>query len=529
MAVAAVATAAVWTVRKLVYVRVEVEPSDALMDAICACASSLHLRVMVMDKVVAKPKMRIQENTLYRVKTPGWSGFVTRRHTGGDAAPDSPATSETPVAAAAPSASAAPQQAVLVFFVKQRYVDALHTFVKAHSGTGTAEVTVQDDAVIAALVDYIFQESSEAQRRDFQYKLEPAMRCEPWLKDLVPGVQYAFRLPGTGLRAVAVAKTAEIKSAGSIPTLYGRGPHKVEVTVSLLDCADKSSKQCLLELSEGLRAIRDTRPAPVPGGGGKMINMYLPPGKYDGTWAWQFQADRTYARPVHTLAYAGTILQDLFADIERFLGDGAGKYAAAGVAHRRGYLLYGPPGCGKTSLIRAIAAYFNLGLCILDLKGRSKKEVHTLMQNAPDGTAIVAEDVDLMFADATATAIATDTNTISVSDLLNVLDGVFVGKTRLLFMTTNNVGSLGPAALRAGRCDNFVHLGPLQEDQVRAMATCFFPDATATAVEALATAIRPLLGTMVPASLQNLLLKASSVEDAVAQLPSFMHMTTVIC
>lgn len=83
-------------------------------------------------------------------------------------------------------------------------------------------------------------------------------------------------------------------------------------------------------------------------------------------------------------------------------------------------------------------------------------------------------------------------------------------------------GSLGPAALRAGRCDYFVHLGPLQEDQVRAMATCFFPRRNGDR--------RGGAGDRhLPASLQNLLLKASSVEDAVAQLPSFMHMTTVIC
>lgn len=53
----------------------------------------------------------------------------------------------------------------------------------------------------------------------------------------------------------------------------------------------------------------------------------------------------------------GTIADDIFSDIDSFLKT-KDKYAAYGLTHKRGYLFYGPPGSGKTSLGFMIAKRF---------------------------------------------------------------------------------------------------------------------------------------------------------------------------
>lgn len=41
-----------------------------------------------------------------------------------------------------------------------------------------------------------------------------------------------------------------------------------------------------------------------------------------------------------------------------------------GIPYRRGYLLHGPPGCGKSSFITALAGEIEFGICILNLSER---------------------------------------------------------------------------------------------------------------------------------------------------------------
>lgn len=53
----------------------------------------------------------------------------------------------------------------------------------------------------------------------------------------------------------------------------------------------------------------------------------------------------------------GTVADDIILDIEKFMATGP-RYARYGLTHKRGYLLYGPPGSGKTSLGLIVARRF---------------------------------------------------------------------------------------------------------------------------------------------------------------------------
>jgi ATPase family associated with various cellular activities (AAA) len=59
------------------------------------------------------------------------------------------------------------------------------------------------------------------------------------------------------------------------------------------------------------------------------------------------------------------------------------RYHERGVPYRRGYLLYGPPGSGKTSYIYAIASHLNYDICILSLSEEGMSDdrlAHSLSQ-----------------------------------------------------------------------------------------------------------------------------------------------------
>lgn len=72
---------------------------------------------------------------------------------------------------------------------------------------------------------------------------------------------------------------------------------------------------------------------------------------------------------------------------------------ALGIPYRRGYLLHGPPGSGKTSFIQALAGALSYDICLLNLSERGladDKLIH-LLSNAPERCFILIEDVDAAF------------------------------------------------------------------------------------------------------------------------------------
>jgi len=191
---------------------------------------------------------------------------------------------------------------------------------------------------------------------------------------------------------------------------------------------------------------------------------------------------------------------DLVEDIVRFRASKQ-RYAHLGVPYHRGYLLYGPPGTGKTSLISAVAAHFSLSIYCFNLADMNDRTLMNAVNQVPANSLLLFEDIDCMKTGNTrATSISnsgseetatadrkqntTDRGGLTLSGLLNVLDGFYAPTGVLFVMTSNHVEELDPALLRPGRIDYKIHLGKAGDRQKMDLYLRFFPEASEAEAEA---------------------------------------------
>jgi mitochondrial chaperone BCS1 len=181
----------------------------------------------------------------------------------------------------------------------------------------------------------------------------------------------------------------------------------------------------------------------------------------------------------------------LVADIEKFKNSKS-RYRHLGVPYHRGYLLYGPPGTGKTSLVSAIAGKFAMSIYAINLAEFNDRLLTKAMNDVPPGSVVLFEDIDCMInrkhsVDAQASTRSTpgtaddkqtvDKFGVTLSGLLNVLDGFHAPDGVLYMMTTNRIEALDPALLRPGRIDYRFYLGSASEQQKLELYRRFFPQA----------------------------------------------------
>jgi len=171
------------------------------------------------------------------------------------------------------------------------------------------------------------------------------------------------------------------------------------------------------------------------------------------------------------------------------------RYERLVVPYHRGYLLHGPPGTGKTSLVSALAAHFGLSIYILNLADFNDRSLMGAVNNVPSNSILLFEDIDCMKgsqsriesdsgsaqtggATLRSKEVAPNQNGVTLSGLLNVLDG-FAAPTGVLFMmTTNYVEKLDPALLRPGRIDYKLFLGKASDHQKVELYLRFFPESS---------------------------------------------------
>lgn len=157
-------------------------------------------------------------------------------------------------------------------------------------------------------------------------------------------------------------------------------------------------------------------------------------------------------------------------DLDEFL-KGYEKYKKLNIPYKRGYLFYGQPGNGKTSLGSAIAGYLNRNVCYLNLSTiLTDNDLQLLFKNLLDDSILVIEDIDASFDG------RKPIGKVTMSNLLNCLDGVFYKEGLITIVTTNSIEKLDPALIRPGRIDMQLQLKNPPKEQVEKYLSLYYDD-----------------------------------------------------
>jgi len=181
--------------------------------------------------------------------------------------------------------------------------------------------------------------------------------------------------------------------------------------------------------------------------------------------------------------------KDMIADLDAFAHPEArARYLSQSIPYRRGWLLHGPPGNGKSSCALAIAGRLQTELRLLSLNDPKLTDaglvdlinVHPLRSCPRKLAVVVLEDVDALFASRETPAApgeAPSKPAVTFSGLLNALDGAGAPESVLIIMTTNYPERLDPALIRPGRVDRRFEFCAPTDDMIKQMLRRFMPHA----------------------------------------------------
>lgn len=147
-------------------------------------------------------------------------------------------------------------------------------------------------------------------------------------------------------------------------------------------------------------------------------------------------------------------------------------YAKVDIPFRTGILLHGEPGSGKSSTALAIANALKMNVYIVSLTSLSNDEALSDAFGAiPANSIVILEDIDIV--SAVKNRDDDNENGVTMTGMLNVLDGFQSPPGVITIMTTNRLDVLDPAIHRPGRVDLLEELNCLDNFQLRGLCEYF--------------------------------------------------------
>lgn len=153
-------------------------------------------------------------------------------------------------------------------------------------------------------------------------------------------------------------------------------------------------------------------------------------------------------------------------------------FRSRSIPWKRGWLLHGQPGTGKSTLTKAIGMAFDLPIFIFDLNGMTNEELtdkwdNMVLANTP--CIVLIEDIDNVFHGRTYVGAKTmNSPHLTFDCLLNCISGIKQSDGVCLIITTNHLDKVDSAlgipnsdgvSSRPGRVDKVIELGLMESEQ----------------------------------------------------------------
>jgi ATP-dependent 26S proteasome regulatory subunit len=185
-------------------------------------------------------------------------------------------------------------------------------------------------------------------------------------------------------------------------------------------------------------------------------------------------------RPSSTVYLKEGLKDNIMNNVSKFFSQETRDiYLSFGIPYKSVQLVHGPPGTGKTSLIKSIASDLDCDLYILPI---SKDMLDTnlvdafsyISDNEEKERIIVIEDIDTLFDGERKKD--DNSNGITLQAFLNCLDGFTCVEGTMLFLTANKPEVLDFAMIRSCRIDNKISLDYADKYQTECMFSTFLPE-----------------------------------------------------
>ena len=295
--------------------------------------------------------------------------------------------------------------------------------------------------------------------------------------------------------SASISARAAVKAVLAVGRDLGRGTARRYTQVYMPSTAMSPSAAAMRSLTSG----GSDAGAEARGGVGAHLAAGADAGSgfyaYAGARPEWVDAGRRPARPVASVVLKGDAARAIVDDARAFLRLER-WYAERGIPYRRGYLLHGAPGSGKTSLVRAVAGELRLPVYQLPLSGAGVDDeaFHRLLRGTARRSVVLLEDVDAgVSPDGCEWTVDGSINTdgrhspkafvrknpnarggVTLRGLLGALDGVGAAEGRLLFMTCRDASALEPALIRPGRIDTRLAFEAPDKAQAKALFRHFY-------------------------------------------------------
>ncbi len=241
------------------------------------------------------------------------------------------------------------------------------------------------------------------------------------------------------------------------------------------------------------------------------ITLYEPD---SGHWS---HSGNIKVQTLENLYIPQNIISDVKDRIKRFT-DQKERYAKFGKPWKLNFMFSGVPGSGKTSLVKALAHYYNKNLYVLQLNsGTSANEIMKSIKRIGSDSILLIEDIDSYFKGR-----KTEDTGLSFSTFINILDGVS-GKLNglITIVTANYPETLDKAILRPGRIDYIAKFDYPRKKEIRAAFFDLVQNSTETDFDMFYNSVKNYKITMA-GIVDYLFLFGETIEDVKNNIKTFI-------